>query len=168
MKNGINLGLRIKLPAFLTTPLVCALATGLLLTAPEQASATTDLQFDRDNITAGAFSRGYGSIFRDSLDNGKPDHTEWQKGTFLKNFLEKQNFNDHSDKGQALWSNREGFMNNQHHNAIEFGNHLEGLLRQKNDNHHKKFHDTVVPIPASVWLFGSALGFLGWFKGRKA
>ena len=26
---------------------------------------------------------------------------------------------------------------------------------------------TVVPIPASVWLFGSALGLLGWIKRRK-
>ena len=26
---------------------------------------------------------------------------------------------------------------------------------------------TVIPIPAAVWLFGSALGLLGWLKGRS-
>ncbi|MGI9331159.1 MAG: hypothetical protein ACR2QB_10645, partial [Gammaproteobacteria bacterium] len=26
---------------------------------------------------------------------------------------------------------------------------------------------TVVPVPAAVWLFGSALGLLGWVRGRK-
>jgi hypothetical protein len=26
---------------------------------------------------------------------------------------------------------------------------------------------TVVPIPATVWLFGSALGLLGWVRRRK-
>ncbi len=27
---------------------------------------------------------------------------------------------------------------------------------------------SVVPVPAAVWLFGSALGLLGWMKRRKA
>jgi hypothetical protein len=27
---------------------------------------------------------------------------------------------------------------------------------------------TVVPVPAAVWLFGSALGLLGWMRRRKA
>ena len=26
----------------------------------------------------------------------------------------------------------------------------------------------VVPVPASVWLFGSALGLLGWVRRRQA
>ena len=164
MKNGINLGLRIKWSTFLTAPITCALLAGLLMTTSDQALASTNLQFDRDQIKAGSFS----SIFRDLRENGGPNRTEWQSGTFLKNFLEKQKFNDHSDNGQAWWNNEKGFMNNQHHNAIEFGNHLEGLLRQENDNHYKKHHDSVVPIPASVWLFGSALGLLGWFRRSKA
>lgn len=27
---------------------------------------------------------------------------------------------------------------------------------------------SVIPIPAAVWLFGSALGLLGWMKGRRS
>jgi hypothetical protein len=27
---------------------------------------------------------------------------------------------------------------------------------------------SVVPIPAAVWLFGSGLGLLGWFRRKKA
>ena len=163
MKNVINFGLRIKRAAFLTAPITCALLAGLLLAAPDQALASTNHQFK-----AGSFAGGYSSIFRDLTENGRPDRSELQAGTFLKNFLEKQGGNGHSEDRQAWWNNERGFMNNQHHNAIEFGNHLEGLLRQPNDRHYKKHHDNVVPIPASVWLFGSALGLLGWFRRSKA
>ena len=168
MKNVINFGLRIKWATFLTAPITCALLAGLLLATPDQALASTNHQFK-----AGSFAGGYGSIFRDLRENTKPDHAKWQSGTFLKNFLEKQDSNGnsgngHSGNSQAWWKNENGFMNNQHHNAIEFGNHLEGLLHQKNDRHYKKHHDSVVPIPASVWLFSSALGLLGWFRRSKA
>ncbi len=34
---------------------------------------------------------------------------------------------------------------------------------------HITFYDTaVIPVPAAVWLFGSALGMLGWTRRRKA
>ncbi|MDX2420426.1 MAG: VPLPA-CTERM sorting domain-containing protein [Nitrospirota bacterium] len=26
---------------------------------------------------------------------------------------------------------------------------------------------STVPVPAAVWLFGSGLGFLGWFRRRQ-
>jgi len=32
---------------------------------------------------------------------------------------------------------------------------------------HITFYDTAIPVPAAVWLFGSALGLLGWMR-RKA
>jgi len=33
---------------------------------------------------------------------------------------------------------------------------------------HTRFEVTPVPVPASVWLFGSALGLLGWIRRRTA
>jgi hypothetical protein len=33
---------------------------------------------------------------------------------------------------------------------------------------HPNFRINTIPIPASVWLFGSALGGLGWMRRRKA
>jgi len=32
---------------------------------------------------------------------------------------------------------------------------------------HITFYDTAVPVPAAVWLFGSALGLMGWMRKRK-
>jgi hypothetical protein len=29
------------------------------------------------------------------------------------------------------------------------------------------YYSTVVPIPAAVWLFGSGLGLLGWFRRKQ-
>jgi hypothetical protein len=168
MKKITNLGLRIKWSTFLTAPIVCALATGLLLAAPEQALATTDLQFDRTYTEADSFSSDYGSIFSHLQANGVLDNADWKSETFLKNLLENADFKDHLDDSQ-VWSNYEnGFTKNQHQNAILFGDHLEGLLRQTNDRHYEKHHNNVVPIPASAWLFGSAIGLLGWSKRRKA
>jgi hypothetical protein len=31
-----------------------------------------------------------------------------------------------------------------------------------------KFSVNVIPVPAAVWLFGSALGMLGWMRRRTA
>ncbi len=31
-----------------------------------------------------------------------------------------------------------------------------------------RFEGTVVPIPASVWLFGSALAGLGWLRRKRS
>jgi hypothetical protein len=30
------------------------------------------------------------------------------------------------------------------------------------------FDASVIPIPGAVWLFGSAIGLLGWFRARTA
>jgi hypothetical protein len=168
MKKGINLGLHIKRSAFLTAPIVCAVATGLLLAAPQQALAWGELHFDHTNTRSGQITRDYGSIFSGIQASVDLDQDEWKSGTPMKNLLENQNFNDHSDNGKARWGHENGFMKNKHENAILFGNHLEGLLRQTNDRHDEKHHNNVVPIPASAWLFGSAIGLLGWSKRRKA
>jgi hypothetical protein len=159
MKQITTLGLRIKWSAFLTAPITCTLLAGLLLTAPDRALAYTE---------AGSLSSDYGSIFSHLEANGTLDNADWQSGTFLKNLLGNADFKDHLDDSQ-VWSNYEsGFTKNQHQNAILFGNHLKGLLLQENDRHYEKHHSDVVPIPASAWLFGSAIGLLGWSKRRKA
>jgi hypothetical protein len=31
-----------------------------------------------------------------------------------------------------------------------------------------KFTPAVIPVPAAAWLFGSALGMLGWHRRRTA
>jgi hypothetical protein len=168
MNKITNLGLRIKLSAFLTAPIVCAVATGLLLTAPQQALAWGELQFDRTNTRSGQITSDYGSILSGVQASTELDQDEWKSGNFLKNILKNADVKDHFDDSQA-WSNYEnGFTKNRHENAILFGNHLKGLLLQKNDRHYEKHHSDVVPIPASAWLFCSAIGLLGWSKRRKA
>jgi hypothetical protein len=51
------------------------------------------------------------------------------------------------------------------------GGVYNGTLRSEtanNSNYIVNFQSAIVPVPAAVWLFGSALGLLGWVRRRAA
>jgi hypothetical protein len=57
--------------------------------------------------------------------------------------------------------------------AFGMGNGLQGGSSKSDPLFALAVHDgniggAVVPVPAAVWLFGSALGLLGWMRWRKA
>lgn len=50
-----------------------------------------------------------------------------------------------------------------------FAAHIAGYDDSQSGNTSGKFAgSTVVPVPAAVWLFGSALGILGWVRRKAA
>jgi len=50
-----------------------------------------------------------------------------------------------------------------------FAAHIAGYNDSTSGNSSGKFAgSTVVPVPAAIWLFGSGLGLLGWFRRKKS
>jgi len=48
-----------------------------------------------------------------------------------------------------------------------FAAHIAGYDDSVSGNTSGKFAGSAVPVPAAVWLFGSALGMLGWVRRKK-
>ena len=105
------------------------------------------------------FEKGDAVSSQDSLNKlfaSGAGHSFINSGLFLENYLNwKERYNDWDEHG--------------------WGKHTLNWEKYKWDwEGHQHFsgcghHDggSVVPIPASVWLFASALGFLGW-RQRKS
>jgi len=49
---------------------------------------------------------------------------------------------------------------------VDYGSGGQGYFR--NTGITGNFKITVIPVPAAVWLFGSGLGLLGWFRRKAA
>jgi hypothetical protein len=150
---------------WLTLPAICAL-TATLLAGPNLAQATTSWQFGGAKLNAGLTAQNLADIFEDRLSahdiaNGKQPVTPgWM------NIPPGKGYDHNSEDQHGFWRTDDRIAHVQMKFDGRIADHLKNIFDQKENWRHGKL-DTVVPIPASVWLFGSALGLLGWSSRRK-